>query len=51
VPDSLADDLRLQAELDALTGQLRDVVDAEVTSAHARTLAAPAAHVRVTFDR
>lgn len=45
VPATLADDLLLQADLDALTSQLKDVIDSEVVHAGAHASGAPEEHV------
>lgn len=45
VPDSLANDVLLDTELDALTSQLKDVVDSEVEAAGAHASGRPVEHV------
>jgi hypothetical protein len=45
VPATLDDDLALQAQLDALTSQLKAVVDSEVAQAGAHATGSPVVHV------
>jgi hypothetical protein len=46
VPDTLADDLALQAKLDALTAQLQAVVDSQVRQSGTRPVVPPVVHER-----
>jgi hypothetical protein len=50
VPDSLADDIEIQERLDALTSQLKSVVDAAIENAGAHATGAPEKHVERTSD-
>jgi hypothetical protein len=45
VPDTLEDDLLLQAALDDVTGQLKELVDSQIQAAGAHGVGTPIAHV------
>jgi hypothetical protein len=45
VPATIADDVLLQTELDALTSQLKDVIDSQLTAAGAHANGQPVEHI------